>query len=559
MAQIKDYIEPNTHIMEEEAKIELSAIEFIRLIQEGEAMDVNGNLIESKPVPFQNEMVRYIHKILVKEDIKLGNLECLDKIHILDCTLKSIWIEGCHFKSGLKIEFCDIQQDIGTKDTTINKEFAIRMTTILRDLNICWKSFFENFLIDSECIIEGGFYINNAEITNDFKIFYTTIKKRFHIHNKCVIQGHLIIDHLVGVDLKISDTKVLNEVRIWYSTFSESVDVSRSNLYGLNILSLSAFDFSSFQTTIEDRFIIQHETVLKGNIHIIDTTVNGELIINDVDRKNLSIIQCILNIWHVSSMAANLTMNISNTSFNKIEAIGGINLGYIRWNNLIPKTNAIIEIENALMGKWDIVNCNFEDVAMIIYSSKITDVFYTNTKFPKTLESPKRKSRDQSNGKMISHEDLENKHDILRDGYNQLKTIAQKQNDRKLFLHYQAAELSSYYETLHWWRNFRTKFQLGAMRMSNNYGTSWGLGFAFVIISNFIFVSIAYSQRGWLLNKEGLGIYFSGYLSSIFSLITVPKYFETTWEVNWFYFSRLFIAFGIYQTIAAFRKFGKSE
>jgi hypothetical protein len=62
-----------------------------------------------------------------------------------------------------------------------------------------------------------------------------------------------------------------------------------------------------------------------------------------------------------------------------------------------------------------------------------------------------------------------------------------------------------------------------------------------------------------LLNKEGLGIYFSGYLSSIFSLITVPKYFETTWEVNWFYFSRLFIAFGIYQTIAAFRKFGKSE
>ena len=191
----------------------------------------------------------------------------------------------------------------------------------------------------------------------------------------------------------------------------------------------------------------------------------------------------------------------------------------------------------------------FRKTNTVIYSSKITDAFYTNTKFSELLSLPEKIKKSES------------PHDILRDGYNQLKTLAQKQNDRKMFLHFQAAELRSFYETLTWNKSERyTKFQLLASKVSSEYGTDWWKGVKFVLICNLIFVIVCFSLRPINVSCTGIGNFLNLFLSSL-SLISTPKILtaESNWEMNWFYLSRIPLAFGIYQTIAAFRKFGKSE
>jgi hypothetical protein len=221
----------------------------------------------------------------------------------------------------------------------------------------------------------------------------------------------------------------------------------------------------------------------------------------------------------------------------------------MQWNNIKPTKDAIIEVCNAVMGKWDIINCDFSNTSFVIYSSKITEAFYTNTKFPEILSLPEK------------IEEKENPQDIFRDGYNQLKTIAQKQNDRKMFLHFQAAELRSYYETLTWNKHDRyTKFQLLASKVSSDYGTSWWKGVKFVLICNLMFIVVCFGLRPINFSWSGIGNCLNLFLSSL-SLISTPKILtaESNWEMNWFYLSRIPLAFGIYQTIAAFRKFGKSE
>lgn len=104
-------------------------------------------------------------------------------------------------------------------------------------------------------------------------------------------------------------------------------------------------------------------------------------------------------------------------------------------------------------------------------------------------------------------------------------------------------------------------------RMSNSFGISWARGVIFTIITAFIFyMSIncwgsdtKIFEFGWK-SWSSFGEVWKGYLNilNIFNLnnqkiaIELNAFGETL-----FFLSKIFIAFGVYQTIAAFRKYGK--
>lgn len=360
------------------------------------------------------------------------------------------------------------------------------------------------------CVFNSGLTIQRTNIDWMLDIEKCTIKDSFSVgfdkDDYYSIGQIRLYDSILNNDTVISKIKIKNDVSIFF---------------------LSANDFFSIS-----------KCQCAGELSIWDIKTATELILQQSSIDNLSL----------SSIPEKAIVKITSSRLRRLNFDGLTNLGYLQLNSLnFEIDNPEILINNSSLGKCDIVNCDFSTARFTLYSSKITDTFYTNSVFPGEIYVPNEFKANKD------------EHSIRRDGYNQLKTIAQKQNDRRLFLHYQSEELKSFHKTLHWFWNFRTWFQLGAMRISNNYGVSWGLGVLFVIITNFVFVSTAYSDRPRDFTCAGLGIYFSAYLSSLFSLINVPIYFQGTWEVNWFYASRLFIAFGIYQTIAAFRKFGKSE
>jgi hypothetical protein len=93
--------------------------------------------------------------------------------------------------------------------------------------------------------------------------------------------------------------------------------------------------------------------------------------------------------------------------------------------------------------------------------------------------------------------------------------------------------------------------------ISNNNGRSWFQGILFTLIIGWLF---------FILYLKTIGINFSAidcYQDYVLFITSFPKlalesYYNNRWETQLvLWFSRIFISYGIYQTIASFRKYGK--
>jgi hypothetical protein len=377
--------------------------------------------------------------------------------------------------------------------------------------------------------------IRNVEVIEHLSIENKTFKFEYRLERCCFVSV-FIFDCLFEKRFTFSGNKVKQYFSIDSSTFNHSLRITSGSIEkNLRINQTIFHDFNIYDLD------------LTGQAYIDDSKINNELRVQHLNKcENFIIIRSEIKDFHLPIIIYNgASYRLIDIAFSRIFVTNSFsNHGYMQWNNLTPLPDAEVIIENAIMGKWDIVNCNFENVKMILYSSKITDGFYTNTKFPSKLKTQ-------------NHVMPIDDYDILRDGYNQLKTLAQKQNDRKMFLHYQAEELRSYYATLHWKKNFHTWFQLFAMKYSNYFGTSWPRGVVFVGIANLFFIVVSFSCRDFDITQAGSFIAY--YFEFLFSVVRKPDFISGSWETTWYFISRIFIAFGIYQTVAAFRKFGKSE
>lgn len=159
-----------------------------------------------------------------------------------------------------------------------------------------------------------------------------------------------------------------------------------------------------------------------------------------------------------------------------------------------------------------------------------------------------------------------------------LKKLALSKNDSILSIHFQKLEMEAYRKSLRLTDNFnelsamkkiRTfvkmccdRFLLYMNKLSNNYGTSWFHGVCYTITVWFVFFS-------WFaMAKYGIGgsfiwtnEYYLKYAIDYFWLfngIDGLSELRTSWgEIIPFILGKIFIGYGIYQTIAAFRKYGR--
>ena len=109
------------------------------------------------------------------------------------------------------------------------------------------------------------------------------------------------------------------------------------------------------------------------------------------------------------------------------------------------------------------------------------------------------------------------------------------------------------------------KILLWFNKNSNNFGTNWFIGLNFttlVALITYVVISLLSSNVILEFDAEGVG----NFLKGLVKIINVTEWNDitflgqelTNWQYIFLFIGRIFVAYGYYQTIQAFRKFGKS-
>lgn len=144
-----------------------------------------------------------------------------------------------------------------------------------------------------------------------------------------------------------------------------------------------------------------------------------------------------------------------------------------------------------------------------------------------------------------------------------LKNEAYKRNNNILGTEYKVLEMDEYRKEVANFKTLGTYFLLSLNKWSNNYGISWVRGIFFILICWVIFFSLFVQFR------DGFGGHFiwndPAYIKEAISYLWLLDGINEISKceiVNWpmavcFVLGKILIAYGIYQTISAFRRFGK--
>jgi len=163
--------------------------------------------------------------------------------------------------------------------------------------------------------------------------------------------------------------------------------------------------------------------------------------------------------------------------------------------------------------------------------------------------------------------------EILRGDRNSFRTIKNeflRHNNSVDALEYQAKELREFESTLHFDKRWKEKFVLYFYKISNDFNTNWVKGLWFTLLSTIAFytlyiftlpgLKIMWQPQGWdyfLNSVNSTMMYFFK-----FFIITHDLDFMKGFKPNFLSYlidsiGRIFIGYGIYQTVQAFRKYGK--
>jgi len=266
-----------------------------------------------------------------------------------------------------------------------------------------------------------------------------------------------------------------------------------------------------------------------------------------------------LQIWENSEETAALIIEectITNLQFWRF-----INKGLISLRGLTIPAEGIIGIHSSNLGETEFINCRMALATLEFDNSRLTEVFLAETDFPKKVQLRKKVNHKQA-----------------QLAFGQLRTAFDKQGDSVRALEYQAREIEAHYQDIpsFWRRRFPflhfTKLNLGLNRLSNDFGRDWGRGVLFALVvgllcfTGLIWTTKEYSLHGHWQFDHRLIASFARFMNPLrfFDLETLftqngkQVYVTLTWGSYVLdLLGRVLIAYGYYQIIQAFRRFGR--
>lgn len=437
-------------------------------------------------------------------------------IELNDCNFKIFEIEDANINKPIDFIKCNLDQLI------INSSIINGMITSgedgsqgikTRELKV-WSTSFNSCM-----------YLTTGEVTE------LTLFDKVIFNEQLVINGEFKQNsvHLSEIRANYNVNYVINpEVKSIYLTDCNF----ESSLHLNNKVSDKKSDFGLyFYGTVHGNYYLSNLNLNSINLSCINF---GNIII---DRA------CVNSIWF------NELINYSSILLKGVSLKG--NFTYlVLFDSILNK----VEFENIDFTKFDDVVIAKSEVSKTLFINCIPPLkFGIKTKVPLI-------------GVEISKEEMIDENMYYREIYRQLKQAMENQGNRYHSLYYKAMELNHHRREIKWGAE---KLLLLLNYVSNQYGINWFRGLLFTLCLYTIFfigynssLEVPFFEFKWDFTiNESIETFCSTILPFLRYIASYPNLqLEDKVIVTWhggmvLILARIFISYGIYQTIVAFRKY----
>jgi hypothetical protein len=408
------------------------------------------------------------------------------------------------------------------------------------------------------------FTFNHGEIKQfQFKNGQVTDKMCFGqgtmIHEEFEIQGGTI-NHIECNAGKIEKFNI-KEGKIKEATFSKSwctVDlyyfggwIGQTRINGADItnyyINRSVTDLVSIEGIVEPR----NNLVIKSEIK--------DLSIRNVHFNRLELGDFDLMANQKISMKSSRAKALTISNFNNygLMTLNEVKLETHNVNSGKPK----IEINNSDLGRLNFISCSFEESEMFVDNTKLTEIFYTNTIVPKTIDSKK--------------EIVDGYFRQLQDTYGQFVSVAKRCGYNVDANNWNVKSNDAHLDELKndlGRKNRADIINLQVSRLISNYGQSWSralisIGVIGAVIYPFVVIAADENVHFIFMKPENWHSWWDvilRYSGSFFEFL-LPIHrtnflgLETYWNKQLYVFldvlGRVSLSYPVYQFIRATRKF----
>jgi hypothetical protein len=461
-----------------------------------------------------------------------------------------IHFKECTFKNAVKLSRPSITGEFVFEDCTFEDDFS---SDFLFSDSIQGKSTFKK---DCSLSCNGGkLSVKDLSVTGTL-----------HLNSS----GDLLELININVEKKVQDQKIIlrstsNEVKLENIFCADMKVLSLSGRLN-SILKLTCNNITlngpwnstilKLDRLIADKIAIQNISNSQNEIIVSNNSKIGSLKIplnkltrfeiSDSDAEKLNLIGKNEN---SNSIIIKNVQNIKELNFVDVINEGSITL----WNLTLQKGSQI-GIYSSDLGKAKFIKCEFTKAEFCFENSQVTEIFLSETDFPTVVHLKG----------IINHAQSQL-------AFGQLTTAFTKQGDTVRSLAYQAQEIEAHYRHINWRsQDFFKKLSLFLNKYSNNFGRYWfwGLLFSFGAGAMFFFLILIFAH-GYHFSFNYNEDYFEAFLKFMNPL----RFFDTDALFNFRdkrnrltlngssyvfdFLGRIFVAYGYYQTIQAFRRFGR--
>lgn len=482
----------------------------------------------------------------------LKNCEFPEPVNLSEKTaspaVKHIEFENCIFLNKLNIDTrqalsfrnCKFSYDVSVS----NAQFNVRFSDCLLEGSLNIKGVHDTVTLSLEesevnninvtASFNGTFELLTVKISDALNLIQATFSKK--------------------LSLRYIEAKVIN---FGASNFTTLVEVSKTNCKYFNIADttfngdLHCFDVKADRISVACR--------CKGTIYFAKIEISDNVSIVAQWIKALKLETSKLKGLLLSgTVEEDGIFKVSESTIEILSIIDFKNLGLISFIGILLKEEFTLHLSD--LKKTDFINCEMMSAKWLFHNSKINEIFAAQTDFPL-------KVYDQ-NGENHTQAQL---------AFGQLSIAMKSMGNTVQAMEYQAREIHAHFKTTPWFKyknnplSFHfAKVSLWLNYISNQFGRNWARAAFFSFATGAVGIwALTVSTKKYEIGLPPLWDerFFSAYVRFMNPL----RFYETeniygtlgdpglTWASYLIDFlARILIGYGFYQTIQAFRRYGKS-
>jgi hypothetical protein len=396
--------------------------------------------------------------------------------------------------------------------------------------------------------------------------------------NQCVkINNFILKAGCVFRELYFAEIRSVTNFEILDSTIDLFIDFQGTTLHKSNIHTLKIIDSAIIARAFFTNCTIASLNIYTSSIRkfmILSSTIYNNIDICEVEKTYFEIYDCII---HNTELIKIHNISESQISIIKILTVGGKNLAF----RLSQSTNSTLVINQCQFAD----EVRFYDIEVF---ENCIDISINETVFKELVIFEKTQPRKLKivnslfqNGVLLPISEMQNDKIVLINPekihssvWCLLKNQALQRNDKIIALNYRKNEMDAFLEEIKRQPDkLQEKIVLRLNQLSNNHGLSWSTGVCFTVFVwlSFYFLYILSEYNFSFYQTISSAFFSNAFWSDAISFLWLPQGLGNLTDklkedrsilssismVLTFILGKIAIAYGIYQTISAFRKHGK--